>query len=73
MKSFHRLFVILLALLSIIAVPGCGKKSTSKASAGKIKIGFLVKQPEEMWFRNEWKFPRSARTRTGRAEDDWNS
>jgi L-arabinose transport system substrate-binding protein len=25
-------------------------------AAAKVKIGFLVKQPEEPWFQNEWKF-----------------
>jgi L-arabinose transport system substrate-binding protein len=29
---------------------------TSPAARGKVKIGFLVKQPEEPWFQNEWKF-----------------
>ncbi|MCD8352299.1 MAG: arabinose ABC transporter substrate-binding protein [Planctomycetaceae bacterium] len=28
----------------------------SAAFAGQIKIGFLVKQPEEPWFQVEWKF-----------------
>ena len=40
----------------------CSKSSDSASSAGastssekKIKIGFLVKQPEEPWFQYEWK------------------
>ena len=28
----------------------------ARAQAGAIKIGFLVKQPEEPWFQLEWKF-----------------
>lgn len=41
-------------------VAGCGKNSNSSATAGAaapapIKIGFLVKQPEEPWFQYEWK------------------
>ena len=36
---------------------GCSKKSeapATSASAGAVKIGFLVKQPEEPWFQFEW-------------------
>ncbi len=40
-------------------IAGCAKKSdsaaTPPAAAAKIKIGFLVKQPEEPWFQSEWK------------------
>lgn len=42
---------------------GCGGGAKPAASGGdtpkageKIKIGFLVKQPEEPWFQYEWKF-----------------
>ncbi len=39
----------------------CSKQTSAPAPAGgaapgKIKIGFLVKQPEEPWFQLEWKF-----------------
>lgn len=38
---------------------GCGRKSAESDAGGgdsaKIKIGFLVKQPEEPWFQYEWK------------------
>jgi L-arabinose transport system substrate-binding protein len=37
----------LVAAASAAAAPGVAKK---------VKIGFLVKQPEEPWFQNEWKF-----------------
>ena len=56
MKSLRLLFPLL--VLGLIA--GCSKKSDS-ASTGpatppdKVKIGFLVKQPEEPWFQYEWK------------------
>src|SRR5437764_14039535 len=30
--------------------------SAAYAASGPIKIGFLVKQPEEPWFQLEWKF-----------------
>lgn len=38
-----------LSFLVLCALLGCAKK------AEKIKIGFLVKQPEEPWFQYEWK------------------
>ncbi len=41
-----------------------GSSSTS-ASNEKIKIGFIVKQPEEPWFRNEWKFAEQAADKDG--------
>jgi L-arabinose transport system substrate-binding protein len=34
---------------------GCGGENTP-ADSGPVKIGFLVKQPDEPWFQNEWKF-----------------
>src|SRR4051812_1222761 len=47
-------------------VVSCSKSGDSTASgsaatpgtktAGPVKIGFLVKQPEEPWFQLEWKF-----------------
>jgi L-arabinose transport system substrate-binding protein len=33
-----------------------GALITSSASAEQVKIGFVVKQPEEAWFQDEWKF-----------------
>lgn len=37
--------------------PGAGGAAApAEKSAAKIKIGFLVKQPEEPWFQYEWKF-----------------
>jgi len=35
------------------------------AVTGPVKIGFLVKQPEEPWFRNEWKFAQQAADQLG--------
>jgi L-arabinose transport system substrate-binding protein len=51
----------LLALTASLAfLSACSKKSDTPATgaqpvAGKIKLGFLVKQPEEQWFQFEWK------------------
>src|SRR5512133_2749483 len=48
-----------LAVIVITLLIGCSKQaapaSGSGAGPGKIKIGFLVKQPEEPWFQFEWK------------------
>ena len=30
--------------------------ASSAATAADVKIGFVVKQPEEPWFQDEWKF-----------------
>lgn len=52
------LLVLFLALVGLGG--GCSKKDDSpEGDAGgrkAVKIGFLVKQPEEPWFRLEWKF-----------------
>jgi L-arabinose transport system substrate-binding protein len=48
-------------LASFILLNGCHKKQDSSSASGQsIKIGFLVKQPEEPWFQNEWKFAQRA-------------
>jgi len=72
MKSLSRLFVVLLALICLVVVIGCsgrGAKSSGNTavnnSGKKIKIGFLVKQPEESWFRNEWRFARDCAGKNG--------
>lgn len=52
---------------------GCGKidrpsapsSSTAPSTSGKIKLGFLVKQPEEPWFQFEWKGAEKAAAQYG--------
>jgi L-arabinose transport system substrate-binding protein len=56
MKSLR----FLLPVLALGLIAGCSKKSDSAASGSaaspdKVKIAFLVKQPEEPWFQYEWK------------------
>jgi L-arabinose transport system substrate-binding protein len=53
-----RHFVVLILGFAML-LGGCNKGS------GKIKIGFLVKQPEELWFQNEWKFAQMAADKYG--------
>ena len=46
-------------VLALAFLPACSKRSSATANASavpaKIKLGFLVKQPEEPWFQYEWK------------------
>src|SRR3954465_9197132 len=41
---------------------GCSKQSSGD---GKVKLGFVVKQPEEPWFQLEWKFADEAAKKNG--------
>ena len=57
-----------LAMLALACVaPGCGKKSDPAPApkANAVKIGFLVKQPDEPWFQLEWKFADQAAKELG--------
>lgn len=57
MKMPRLLVFLLLAPLAFLTA--CGKKSADSAATPstvvRIKLGFLVKQPEEPWFQYEWK------------------
>ncbi|MBN2062098.1 MAG: substrate-binding domain-containing protein [Deltaproteobacteria bacterium] len=48
--------VILAAAAAAVLLPLAGRVRTPV----RVKIGFLVKQPEEPWFQNEWKFAEQA-------------
>ncbi len=73
MKTRSRLLLSLFASIGLSLLMGCGKKSESSAPApaasgaapAKIKIGFLVKQPEEPWFQFEWKGAEAAGAKNG--------
>lgn len=71
MKTLHAVTLRSLATLACLGLAltfGCSKSPESGAKAGgspapksgPIKIGFLVKQPEEPWFQLEWKFAEKA-------------
>lgn len=47
----RRQFIAASSVALGLAVTGC-----ARSSDGKIRIGFIVKQPEEQWFQSEWKF-----------------
>lgn len=73
MKNLLRVFHFALVAAALGLLAGCGKKAASNASAppdsagatGKIKIGYLVKQPEEPWFQFEWKGAEAAGAQHG--------
>ncbi len=53
---------------SLIFAAGCGKENAANQSPSKpasIKLGFVVKQPEEPWFQLEWKFADEAAKKNG--------
>ena len=49
--------------MCLFVIPACGQKTSNSSSS--ITIGFLVKMPEEVWFRNEWKFARECAYKHG--------
>jgi ABC-type sugar transport system substrate-binding protein len=50
----------------LVFFTGCAKSSgPTAADPGKIKLGFLVKQPEEPWFQFEWKGAENAAAHHG--------
>lgn len=57
-RRFLNLPSAIFILAAAVLISGCSKQPSSSpnasASAGAIKIGFLVKQPEEPWFQFEW-------------------
>jgi len=61
-----QLIVSTLSLLALLA--GCSRESDSQPSApatSPIKLGFIVKQPEEPWFQLEWQFADEAQKKFG--------
>jgi L-arabinose transport system substrate-binding protein len=57
-RIFSSATVLLVGFAVLLA--GCGKKETTATSASapapaRLKLGYLVKQPEEPWFQFQWK------------------
>src|SRR5512134_3321747 len=46
------------ALCLLLLVAGCVRPEPPTRTP--IRIGFLVKRPEELWFQNEWRFAQKA-------------
>ena len=62
--NFLRIFTFTALLVCI----GCSKQTAGDQSAshpGAVKLGFIVKQPEEPWFQLEWKFADEAAAKDG--------
>lgn len=66
-----RILHFLVAAAFLIALAACGDNGTTGPAPATykpgdtIKIGFLVKQPEDPWFQNEWKFADEAAAKNG--------
>lgn len=56
MKTTKRTFFKSLAAVSICALFGFNASPVYSSSEAPMKLGFLVKQPEEPWFQTEWAF-----------------
>jgi len=56
----------ILWLATAVLAAGCASGTPSgQAGAQDVRIGFLVKMPEEPWFQNEWRFAQQAADKYG--------
>ena len=46
-------------LLSLVLIFSCSKQPAN------LKLGFIIKQPDEPWFQLEWKFAEAASKKYG--------
>jgi L-arabinose transport system substrate-binding protein len=74
-----RAFAAVVGVVMALALAACGDNSTpagggdgaatgrggAAPSGGAVKIGFLVKQADDPWFQNEWKFAGQAAEKNG--------
>jgi L-arabinose transport system substrate-binding protein len=62
-------FLRICAFAALLVCLGCSKQSATNeqpgSHAGALKLGFVVKQPEEPWFQLEWKFADEAAAKDG--------
>jgi len=67
MRMLNRIVRIVALTVPFMLAAGCGTQpaDTAHRAAKKVKIGFLVKMPEEPWFQNEWKFARKCADKYG--------
>jgi len=63
MKKFYALMLVVLVVLSFTGA--LFANGGTEAADKPVKIGFLVKMPEEPWFQNEWKFAEEAGEKYG--------
>ena len=50
-KKSLKMLVLIVLLLIVNTIGGCGHRGEKP-----VKIGFLVNNPEQTWFQNEWKY-----------------
>jgi L-arabinose transport system substrate-binding protein len=70
MFRFARKATVLLvaSAVGLFGISACNKADNAGGGAGggsDLKIGFIVKQPEEPWFQLEWKFAQQAADKLG--------
>lgn len=66
MKRYLYLVVLALGAAGMMmGLAGCNKGGQAGGANEKLKIGFIVKQPEEPWFQLEWKFADQAAAKYG--------
>lgn len=68
MKTSKRRFLKSILAVSVLAVTGLYSNVTYAKDTDTIKLGFLVKQPEEPWFQTEWRFADKAAQDLGGVE-----
>ena len=51
--------------LSLLLAVGCDQGGGKAKGDGKVRIGFLVKMPDEKWFQNEWRYAQRAADKYG--------
>lgn len=56
---------LVLATLAVVGIPWVSGCTPGASAPDTVRIGFLVKQPEEPWFQQEWKFAQQAADRYG--------
>jgi L-arabinose transport system substrate-binding protein len=59
-SNVKRTFFIFFITLALVITSGCGENGPKK-----IKIGFLVSNPEQTWFQNEWKYAQECADKYG--------
>jgi L-arabinose transport system substrate-binding protein len=69
-KLITIMVVALLSLSATISVFASGQQASGQQASGdknskRIKLGFLVKMPEEPWFQEEWRFAQQAADKYG--------
>lgn len=64
--TFAFVLAACLGVAAVIGLTACNQADDSAGGGGSdLKIGFIVKQPEEPWFQLEWKFAQHAADRYG--------